>query len=552
MDLFTPKRVAIYARVSTEEQAEHGYSIDAQKEALRQYCELYKKTIVDEYVDAGISGKEMTKRLELQRLLKDAETGKFDEVLVWKINRMSRNTKDLLEIVDRLRKYGVDFSSLSEKFDTSGPMGRFALQMLAAVGELERNTIVENVKLGLKQRARMGLHSGCRALGYRVASKDDTSKRAKNDLVIIEDEAVIVRKIFELFCNGKGFKAIANQLNHEGYKTWKGKDFSLCSIREIVDNPLYKGYVRYGKYENWSEKRRKGKNLNPILVKGRHEAIVSEEVWNKAAKMRGMRKKVTARAYTSENILSSILKCPECGAPMVIARSRYKIKDGTIRINRFYSCSTFKNKGSAVCHSNSVDADEAEKYVISKIKEFLSNEGLVQKVFERVKTKTESQMLEKQKELAGIETKLEDLQKRKSKIMDLYLEGGFDKEMLDSRVEELNVNIEQLSNLRNSLIVDAGIPTEVLNSEYINTILVRFENVITSASSEQKHMLLKLLIDRITVKDHKVDKVYLKLGGELQQYLNNLSPSPDKKVGGLFLYPNRNKGCSVATLILEI
>ena len=89
MDLFTPKRDAIYARVSTEEQAEHGYSKDAQKEPLRQYCELYKKTIVDEYVDAGISGKEMTKRLELQRLLKDAETGKFDEVLVWKINRMS-------------------------------------------------------------------------------------------------------------------------------------------------------------------------------------------------------------------------------------------------------------------------------------------------------------------------------------------------------------------------------------------------------------------------------------------------------------------------------
>lgn len=86
------RRVAIYARVSTEEQAENGYSIDAQLDTLRKYCELYGGEIVSEYVDRGVSGKSIQGRYELQRLLKDAEEAKFDEVIVWKFNRMARKT----------------------------------------------------------------------------------------------------------------------------------------------------------------------------------------------------------------------------------------------------------------------------------------------------------------------------------------------------------------------------------------------------------------------------------------------------------------------------
>lgn len=132
----TMKTVAIYARVSTEEQAEEGYSIQAQLDTLRQYAKQNRYIVSKEYKDEGISGKSIQKRPQLQQLLRDAKQGLFQEVIVWKINRISRNQLDLLTIVDELQKHGVSFRSYTENFETETPMGRFALQMMGSVAEL--------------------------------------------------------------------------------------------------------------------------------------------------------------------------------------------------------------------------------------------------------------------------------------------------------------------------------------------------------------------------------------------------------------------------------
>jgi len=531
MEPIKPKRVALYARVSTEEQADRGYSIEGQKEKIHQYCELYDYKVVDEYVDAGISGKDIIKRPQVQRLLADAEKGKFDEVAVWKINRISRNTKDFLEIFERLEKYNVSMRSLTENFDTSTPMGKFAVQMLAAVGELERNTIVENVSLGLNQRAMLGLHSGSRALGYGVVPS--ATRPNKNDLVIIEKEAVIIRKIFELFCNGKGFKAIANQLNKEGYKTVKGNAFGLSSIREIIDNPLYKGYVRYGKYRQWSEKRRRGKSLNPILVKGVHEPIVSEEIWDRAERIRAQRAYNNGKVHDSKNILSSLLKCPVCGAPMVIGRSTTKLKNGEKRVYRYYCCSNFKNKGSSVCHSNSVGADEAEQYVLDKVAEFLNNPELIKDILAKVNTKSEEAVLGTKREIMGIEAKIAEIEERKKRLLDLYIDGRYDKANLDKRLGELNDEAMNLLNQKKILDGNSSMSSNEVDFEYIKELLTNFKAIMESAPQEQTQLLLRLLIDKITVKNNKVDKLYMKFGIELQDYLNNKSSQVN---GGIFLF----------------
>jgi site-specific DNA recombinase len=156
----TPIKVAIYVRVSTEEQAEHGYSIEAQLETLRNYCELYGKEIYEEYVDAGVSGKSIEGRNALQRLLKDAERNLFQEVLVWRLNRLARNSLDLLTTIEQLKGWNITFRSFTENFETETPTGKLTLQMMSAIGEFERNTIVENVKMGMKQREKTGKHNG--------------------------------------------------------------------------------------------------------------------------------------------------------------------------------------------------------------------------------------------------------------------------------------------------------------------------------------------------------------------------------------------------------
>jgi len=150
------KTIAIYVRVSTEEQADEGFSIQGQLELLRNYAKANRYLIYNEYVDEGISGKSITNRPQLNKLLSDARKRLFDEVVVWKISRISRTQLDLLQIVDELSKLGISFRSDSEKFETETAHGKLMFQLMGSFAEFERNQIVDNVKMGMKQRALQG------------------------------------------------------------------------------------------------------------------------------------------------------------------------------------------------------------------------------------------------------------------------------------------------------------------------------------------------------------------------------------------------------------
>lgn len=413
-------RVAIYARVSTDEQAEHGYSIDAQLDTLRNYSALYNKQIIGEYVDRGVSGKSTKGRYELQRLLKDAEDGEFDEVIVWKINRMARKNIDLLQIVDLLDKNNIAFRSFSENFETETPMGRFALQMMGAVGELERNTIVDNVKMGHKQRAKTGSHNGKVPLGYRIV-KGSTEGRGKNtEVIILDEEAMLVRKIFEMYASGQGLKAIANSLNRDGYTTRTKGPFSTCAIRDLLDNPMFIGKIRYNQYENWSEKRRKGKNPNPILVDGLHPAIIDQNLWEKIQLLRQKKSTMPKKRFEGEYLLTGIIRCPECGSAMTASRTVNKMKDGTKVTRMYYSCGSFRSKGSSVCHANSIRKLDAEKAVTDRIQNVLVKPQLLKAIVKGVNERKVGRIKPLQEELSGANARISKLEEKKRKYLSLY------------------------------------------------------------------------------------------------------------------------------------
>lgn len=131
-------KVAIYVRVSTEEQAQEGFSIEGQISALLDYCKHHDYEIVKTYKDEGVSAKSIVKRYHLQQMLEDSKTEQFDMVLVWKLSRLARNQLDLLNIIQILEANNVKFNSISEGFDLTNPMGKFGMQLMGAVAELER------------------------------------------------------------------------------------------------------------------------------------------------------------------------------------------------------------------------------------------------------------------------------------------------------------------------------------------------------------------------------------------------------------------------------
>lgn len=267
MQQLKTKRVGIYVRVSTEMQSTEGYSIDGQINQIKEYCDFHHFEVKDIYADRGISGKSMN-RPELQRMLKDAKEGNIDCVMVYKTNRLARNTSDLLKIVEDLHKQNVEFFSLSERMEVNTSSGKLMLQILASFSEFERNNIVENVFMGQTRRAQEGYYQGNLPLGY------DKIPDSKHELMINQHEANIVKYIFECYAKGHGYRKIANALNHKGYVTKKGKPFSISSITYILANPFYIGKIQFAKYKDWSEKRRKGLNDKPVIAEGKHSPLL--------------------------------------------------------------------------------------------------------------------------------------------------------------------------------------------------------------------------------------------------------------------------------------
>ncbi len=549
------KIIAIYCRVSTDEQAEFGYSIDEQKRLLEEWCKANDYIIYKCYSDRGISGKNIKDRPALKELLSDAKEGKFDMVISWKINRVSRKLEDVLKIVNLLEKNNITFKSYSEPFETDTPAGRMQFQMMALIGEFERGTIAQNVKMGMIAKAKSGNWCGGRVLGYDLVPNNspEEEKKGKNKLEINEKEAEIVRFIFNEYSKGKGYKAITNQINKLGYKTKKGNNFSVGSIRDILTNPVYIGEIRYNVRQNWSEKRRRNINPNPIRVKGKHEAIIDRELWDKVQLILESKKGKPSRIYDGEYPLTGILRCPKCGAGMVISRTTNTLADGTKKRIAYYCCGNWKNKGTSVCNSNTIRVDKANEYVFKKIEELVSNEAMIKAVVKNINKERKDKVKPAKRLLGDIDKELEKLDKRKRKIFEAYEDDILTKEEFQTRKDELNEKIrileEEKKPLLNTISEDVS---EEIPYEFIKDILKNFSKVLNSSvSREQQKKLLHMIISEITMNESReIDSIKLNINDKLVEYLVKEGGVPIKGIPSSFML--RNVGLKVLDLDISI
>lgn len=228
-------RVAIYVRVSTEDQAREGFSLDAQEKRLRAYCAVRGWKVSGIYRDEGQSGR-TDNRPEYVRMMKDME--RWDAILVLKMDRIHRNSANFTTMMDNLRKNGKEFTSLTEKFDTTTAMGRFVMDIIQRMAQLESEQIGERVKIGMTHKAELGdgpMGSG-EPYGYTYAD---------NGLVVIKREAETVRRIFDMRCQGLSCGDIAANLTNANIPSKKGGPWSRQAVHKIIHNPLYAGYIRW-------------------------------------------------------------------------------------------------------------------------------------------------------------------------------------------------------------------------------------------------------------------------------------------------------------------
>lgn len=253
-------RVAIYTRVSTEDQAKEGFSLASQRDRLNAYCGARGWEVVAEYVDEGESGRS-TNRPAYQRMMDEHE--KWDILLVLKMDRIHRNSKNFMEMMDQLKVWGKEFNSMSESLDTSTAMGRFVMDIIQRIAQLESEQIGERVYWGMDQKAKdaAGILGFQSPYGYR---------NAEGVLEVVPEEATVVRLIYKLYLEGKTDHAIAQELAESGLATKQGGAWARQTVKKILQNPVYCSYLR------WQDH----------IYAHDHEAILDVETFNDAQKAR--------------------------------------------------------------------------------------------------------------------------------------------------------------------------------------------------------------------------------------------------------------------------
>ena len=534
------KRAVGYIRVSTAEQKEEGYSLLGQRKNIEMFAKKQGYELIDVYADEGISGKNIIKRPGVQRLLEDANTGKFDVLIIWKLTRLGRSMKDVMNIAEILYSNNVELHSISESFDITTSTGKMMLGLLANFAEFERSQISENVKMAMKSLVKNNKRfPGGRMLGYR----SDRDENGMKILTIEPKEAQVVQMIFSKYLEGNGYRAIANTLNKMGYKTVKGNTFSTIAIKDILMNPTYTGMLRYNRYEDWENKRRKGYNPNYILVEGTHEPIIDKEIFGKVEERIKMESKQPQWTHAGENILTGLLRCPECGGAMAASNTTNKRKDGTKKRIRYYSCANSRNKGATVCHANSIQADVAESFVLDRLREVIAFPENLNKIIDELNQQIKSQRKPWELELQTLEKELVETKAKIDRWHTLLKDTPELSSELGTRIEHLEIeyyNHKQRIKELNCMLEVEGYNIKRADSKKV----LELVNALIGGSVSKKtpKAILKTFVDRITFdKESKCDfKIYMTFDQLIIDRLNEFmssEPTAETNAVGSFILP---------------
>jgi DNA invertase Pin-like site-specific DNA recombinase len=450
MEFLRVLRVGLYERVSTLEQSSKGYSIDAQKDNLEEYCKKNNMKIVDHYTDEGISGtKPPLKRPELQRLLDDVQAGKIDMILFTKLDRWFRSVKEYFKVQEILDKYKVEWKAIHENYDTTTANGQMAITMFLAIAQNERDRTAERIKVVLEHKRKNGeaCFGGPSApFGYKKEPDENGVVRLVKD----PETKDAVQDFWNILIESKNLNKAIRQM-HEVYGIEKGwNTWSKISKSEFYCG-MHRGIMDFC------------------------PAYVSPENFLKYIESRPIKSTPTGRVY----IFSGLMRCPECNYKL--GGGATKQKYGTYKlyrcVNRCKSC-TFKK---------AVFEKKMEKHMMANIKKYMTD---------AIKLEELRQANPRPKPKNNVKALKEKL--RRLNVM--YMAGGKTDEEYVAETKALNA---ALTRAENNVIENTG-PNikylkEVLNSD--------FETLYKTFDDEEKQEFWTRLIKEIKLDNNKVKEV---------------------------------------------
>lgn len=302
---------ACYIRVSTDDQLE--LSPESQKDEILKYARSNNIIVPEEYIfveDKGRSGKKSINRPEFQNMIGLAKSSEhpIDVILVWKYSRFARNQEESILYKSLLKKNNVDVLSISEPL-IEGPFGELIERIIEWMDEYYSIRLAGDVLRGMTKRALLGGYQAAAPFGYSI----------NNGVLYPNKDASIIKMIFEMYLSGEGFFNIAHKLNEMQLTTYRGGKFEHRTVRYIIQNPVYKGYVRWNNKGRTDLRNHNNAISDMIIVKGKHEPIISDELWNEANNklLRDYHRPYSKPSTVMSHWLSGVMYCDNCMSVMV-------------------------------------------------------------------------------------------------------------------------------------------------------------------------------------------------------------------------------------------
>ncbi|MFH1513929.1 MAG: recombinase family protein [bacterium] len=356
-------KVAIYARVSSEKQAEKDIPITAQLNELRKFSKSKGWAVVKEFVDEAKSAR-TANRPSFQEMIALAKQKKkaFDVVLVWKLSRFARNRTDSVIYKALLNKHGVKVISIKENIDDS-PAGKMFEGIIETMDEFYSANLAQDTMRGMRENARRGYRNGGNApTGFKLTKViDKGNKRTK--LVIDENFAPIIKRIFQMCLEGMGAKEIVNTFNAEGLQTVTGRKWSKTTVYGILRNEAYTGTYVWNRRSIENGRYKANDDENVMRIRNAHPAIIDLKSFNDAQRILASRspRRTKPRTINSRYLLSGVLYCGNCGFSMTGASA----KSGKFF---YYICQNNEKKGKNGCNARLINKGKLEEFIIDRLK----------------------------------------------------------------------------------------------------------------------------------------------------------------------------------------
>ncbi len=467
-------RVGTYVRRSTDEEHQP-YSIDAQDVRLDSYIASQPGWHrVARFADDASGA--TTNRPGLQKAIAAAKAGFIDVLLVYRVDRFSRNFRDMVTMLDELDVAGVVFRSATEPFDTSTPMGRMLVQMLGMFAQFERDTIIDRTIAGMERKVAKGKWKGGKTpFGYMLDPVSHT-------LIVDEQQSVIVRKIFSEYGRSRfGSRSIAKFLNNQGHRTTNGRPWSGRQIVRILANRVYLGELTF--------------RSNTVVQA--HEPIVDIETWNLVQAILKTRGESPAHraASGSDYLLAGRLRCPRCGRSMVGTRA-----NGRSQTYRYYTCWSRSRYSTDECDQPRLDADSVDQAVVDAMASFYRRQhALIADAVEANRRQHYATQEDRQAELATVEADLGQARQSVDRYLAAFERGTLEEEVLGQRVGELRATIGQLEMRRRDLIRTMSAAPQAPTPAELNVVADHIRDVIHTGTHNETKALIEELVARVTI-----------------------------------------------------